>query len=348
VASPTDGAGAVNGPPAYTLSATAGRLLALTNDFRSPLDSGSSFGALLGVDDYDYVDRRWAGLALARTGGGRALGLRAEAGWAEDAGAGVGAPRGIVGDRFRANRGVDAGRYLRTLVAVEWHPDVAAEFARPGLNARLVAERGDPVGASALRYTRLEARLAGRRELDPAGALGRRLGGGTLVLAARADAGLVTGAGDAGPPSQQLFELGGREGLFGYAYKTFAGDRAAAARTAAIYSGPFLRTPVRVRRFVFPGLSPGVAVGAQAGRAEASGDAAWVAVARLGVRPVRTDDGTPAFGPASRPSDGWRAGVTAGATFFGGSVFVGGARPVDGRRDRPQGWRPVVAFGQVF
>jgi hypothetical protein len=71
-------------------------------------------------------------------------------------------------------------------------------------------------------------------------------------------------------------------------------------------------------------------------------------VARLGVRPVRAADGTATFGPASRPSDSWRAGVTAGATFFGGSVFVGGARAVDGRRDGAGGWRPVVAFAQVL
>ena len=358
VASPADGAGAgaVGGAPAYTLSLTAGRLLALTNDFRSPLDSGSSFGALLGVDDYDYVDRRWAGLALARAGGGRALAMRAEAGWAEDAGPGVAAARGLLGGRFRANRGADGGRYLRSLVALEWHPDVGAEFARPGLNARLLAERGDPLGGTpgaplgvaGLRYTRVEARLAGRREVDPAGALGRRLGGGTLVLAARADAGAVVGAGGDGPPPQQLFELGGREGLFGYAYKAFAGDRAAVGRAAAIYSGPFLRTPMRVRRFVFPGLAPGVAVGAQAGRAEASGEGARRAIARLGARAVVGADGSTAAGPASRPTDGWRAGVTAGATFFGGSVFVGGARAVDGRRDRAGGWRTVVAFGQVL
>jgi hypothetical protein len=335
VPSPADGAaaGAAGGPAAVTVSLGAGRLLALTNDFRSPLDSGSSFAALLGVDDYDYVDRRWAGLAVARTGGGRALALRAEAGVAEDVGAGVAAPRGLVGERFRANRGVDAGRYLRTALALEWHPDVAAEFARPGANARLLAERGDALGDAGLRYTRLEARLAVRREVNPGGALGRRLGRGTLALAARADAGLVAG-GAAGPPPQQLFELGGREGLFGYAYKTFAGDRAVAARTAAIYSGPFLRTPLRVRRFVLPGLAPGVAVGAQAGRAEASGPAARAAVARLGTRTVRAADGAPVVGPASRPTAGWRAGVTAGATFFGGSVFVGGARAVDGRPDR--------------
>jgi hypothetical protein len=199
-----------------------------------------------------------------------------------------------------------------------------------------------PLGA----YTRAEARLTGRRELW-AGGGGGALGRTTAFLAARADAGLVAGGGADGPPPQQLFELGSAQGLFGYGYKAFAGDRAAAARTLLAVTGPYLRAPVRVWRFALPAPAPGLAAGAQLGRVEASGAAARASVLRLGFRA----DTLAAAGrllPASRPSDGWRAGVTGGMTFFGGGVFVGAVRPVDGRRDRPQGWRGFVSFAQVL
>lgn len=330
----------------WTLALRAGRSLDLTNDFRAPLDSGSSLGALLGVDDYDYVDRRVAGLALARASGGRALLARLEAGVASDRGERAVLTRGpLVGGNFRPNRGVDAGRYLRTALTVEWHPDVAGEFVRPGLGARFYAERGDAAfGGPGLRYTRLEGRLTGRRELL-AGTAGGALGGSTLALAARGDVGAVLG-GPNGPPPQQLFELGYAQNLLGYGYKTFAGDRAATARGLVQFTGPFLRTPVRlplrpVRRFVLPGLAPGVALGAQLGWAEASNAGARASIARLGM------DAGPigALVPVSRPTGGVRASVSAGATLFGGGMFIGAARAVDGHRDAPRRWRAVVTFG---
>jgi hypothetical protein len=346
--------GAAAPGPRWTLAARAGRSLDLTNDFRSPLDSGSSFGALLGVDDYDYVDRRFAGLAVARAGGGRALLARLEAGVASDRGAAAALTRGpVLGGTFRPNRGVDAGRYLRTALTVEWHPDVAGEFVRPGLGARLAAERGDAAlggapGGRGLRYTRVEARVTGRRELLGAAA-GAALGRSTLALAARGDVGLVAGAGPGGPPPQQLFELGYAQNLLGYGYKTFAGDRAAAARGLLQFTGPYLRTPFRLplrplRRFVLPGLAPGAALGAQVGWAEASDAAARASVARLGARVGANG----ALLPASRPTDGARASVSVGGTLFGGGVFVGAARAVDGHADRPRGWRALVTFAQTL
>ncbi len=348
--------GAVGAAPAagWTLALRAGRALDLTNDFRAPFDSGSSFGAVLGADPYDYVDRRWAGVALTRAvaaagapAGARALVVRLDAGVAEDRGDSAHVRRSPVGRlRYRPNRGVDAGRYVRTALAVEWRPDVAAEFVRPGLGARLVAERGDALGAGGLASTRVEARLTGRRELLAGGGAGP-LGRSTLTLAARADAGAVAGGGAAGPPPQQLFELGRTQSLLGYGYKTFAGDRAAAARGLLLFTGPYLRSPARVWRFALPAPAPGLAAGAQLGRADAGGAGARASVARLGLR----DDTLGVGGarvPASRPSDGWRASVTAGATLFGGGVFVGAARPVDRRADRPRGWRLLVSFAQVL
>src|SRR6185436_2179342 len=44
----------------------AGRTLDMTNDFRPPLDSGSTLGAIFGVDDYDYVARNLAGVTWRR------------------------------------------------------------------------------------------------------------------------------------------------------------------------------------------------------------------------------------------------------------------------------------------
>lgn len=344
-------------PAGWSAGLRAGRTLDLTNDFRAPFDSGSSLGALLGADEYDYVDRRFAGVVLARAvaaaagpAGARSLVVRAEAGVADDRGDSNNVRRAPAGGfRYRPNRDVDAGRYVRTALTVEWHPDVAAEFVRPGAGARLYAERGDgwgALGGAGLGYTRVEGRLTGRRELY-AGAGAGALGRSTLTLAARADAGAVVGGGAAGPPPQQLFELGSAQGLFGYGYKAFAGDRAAAGRTLLLFTGPYLRAPFRVWRLALPAPAPGLAAGAQLGRVDASGAAARASVARLGFR---TDTG--AVGArrplASRPSDGWRAGVTGGLTLFGGGVFVGAARAVDGRADAPRGWRGFVSFAQVL
>lgn len=68
---------------------------------------------------------------------------------------------------------------------------------------------------------------------------------------------------------QQLIEFGENEGLPGYAFKEFGGDRAVFGRAAIAYELPFLRAPLRVRlgggrfRRVFrPGISPSIAIDA--------------------------------------------------------------------------------------
>ncbi|GJG86210.1 hypothetical protein tb265_13910 [Gemmatimonadetes bacterium T265] len=330
----------------WSLLARAGRTLDITNDFRAPFDSGSSLGALLGADEYDYVDRRFATVGVARAAAGRASLLRADVGFADDRGDSTHVRHPIFSRHtlYRPNRGVDEGRYLRTSVTLAWHPDVAAEFVRPGLGARLYAENG--VGD--LRYTRIEGMLTGRRDLLD-GATGRFLGfplaGSTLALVGRVDAGVVLAPADRGPPSQQLFELGRAQGLLGYGYKEFAGDRAGAARTALLFTGPFLRTPIRVRRLLLPAVAPGLAVTGQLGVADVSGAAARRSVARLGFR-NDTIGGGGALVPAARPSGGGRASVGAGVTLFGGAVFGGVARAVDRHADRPKGVRGVVTFNQ--
>ena len=76
---------------------------------------------------------------------------------------------------------------------------------------------------------------------------------------------------------QQLIEFGENEGLPGYAFKEFGGDRAVLGRAAIAYELPFLRAPLRVRlgggrfrRVLRPGISPSITIGAQAGWAGAT------------------------------------------------------------------------------
>ena len=324
---------------AWQLAARAGRLLDLTNDFRAPFDSGSTVGALVfSMDEYDYVDRRLATVTLTRQLGGDARAadgvperggarrtalLRAEAGVVSDRPAVTRLTRGLLrGDSvFRANRGVDPGRYVRTAASLAYHPDVAAELVRPGVGALLSYERGD----GRLRWQRIEARLVGRQSWRQ------------LTYVARVDGGAVMSRR---PPPQQLFELGESQGLPGYDYKAFAGDRAVLARALAMYATPYWRAPLRVgRRWVLPGLAPALTAGVQAGWTRASDAAALAAIARLGVR---TSTATGALEPISRPTEGVRASVNAGVRFFGGAVFVGAARRVD----RGAAWRASVTLAQ--
>jgi hypothetical protein len=318
------------------VAARAGRLLDLTNDFRAAFDSGSTVGALVfSFDEYDYVDRRLATATVTRQLGARGAGapegggtraaalLRLEGGVVRDAPAQAHVRHGLLrGDSsFRANRGVDAGRYVRTALSLAYHPDVAAELVRPGVGAVLSYERGD----GGLRWQRLEARLVGRRSWR------------ALTYAARVDAGAVVSRR---PPPQQLFELGQAGSLPGYAYKTFAGDRAVLARALAMYATPYWRAPLRLgRRWVLPGHSPALAGGVQAGWTEASDDAALASIERLGTR---VDSATGARIPISRPTEGVRASANMGLRFFGGAVFVGVVRPVD----RAGTWRWTFSLAQ--
>jgi hypothetical protein len=304
----------------WRLMARAGRSLDITNDFRNPLDSGSALGPLTGLDEYDYVDRRFAGVQAQRTLGARQWVWRVETGVADDRDTPArltNAPIGRVA--FRPNQHVDAGTYWRNAFTLAWRPDGSAEFMRPGWSGRLYAEQG--VGA--LDYTRLEARLTARRQLGP------------FTAIARGDVGALLGAS---LPTQQLFELGRTQGLPGYAYKEFAGTRAAMTRALLLWTGPWWREPVRAGNLVLPPLAPGASLALQAGATGAPGAAGLAAVNRLGV----IADATGALVPVARPSDGWRASASAGLRFFSGAVFVGGAQPLE----RGSRWRWLVALGQ--
>jgi hypothetical protein len=307
------------------------RSLDLTNDFREPYDSGSTIGALFSVDDYDYVDRHSASFGLTGfLGRRRDIRWRLEGGVGSDRYAHVTRDRGPLakGDPgFRFNRGVDVGSYHQATVKLELRPDVNAAFVRPGIGTVLQAT----VAAGDLDWRRVELRVVGRRSLGP------------VIYAAQFDAGVV--AGDSIPP-QQLFELGENQNLPGYGYKEFAGNQTAVLRGLVMYPLPLWRAPLRLGRWVLPGVGPAVSFGAQSGWADASTDAARSAIVRLGT----VNDGTlglpgSAIGaPVSRPTDAVKSSVDFRLRFFGGAVSIGVARATD----RHQSWKLIAGLAQVL
>jgi hypothetical protein len=317
----------------WTLGARVARSLDLTNDFRRALDSGTSLPAVLGsVDPYDYVDRRVASLFVRRTLGARVAAVRLELGGASDRGATTHVTQGLVRGPtpFRPNRGVDDGRYLRSVVAIDLRPDVSAEFVRPGVGGRLYYERGD----GDLRYQRAEARVVGRLELGDGGAVAghaaRQHAHGARARRRRragrrraAPAAAVRARRRRGAARLRLQDVRRRSG----------GGR----RAALVYGSPWLRTPIRLGRFAIPGVSPGLSVGVESGATSLSSAAARASLERLGPR---DHDGSP-----SRASDGARTSVVAGIRLFGGGLFAGAARPLDRHSDRRGGWRTFVAVG---
>jgi hypothetical protein len=318
----------VRGP--WTASVRAGRSLDITNDFRHPFDSGSTLAAIFGIDDYDYVDRRVAALGLKRSFPRAQAVWRVETGPARDAGAGVHLARGVFrGDSgFRTNRGVDPGAYWRTWSLLQWRPDVGAEFMRTGVGGQLSVEHatGD------LSFARLDARVVARRNRGP------------WTAALRADAGLLWG--DSLPP-QQLYEVGrNNQGLPGYRYKEFVGDRALVARGLVTRRLPVLQAPIPLGRLLLPGVSPALAAGVQTAWTTLSSAAAASANLRLGVVPLARSDSARATAEPGRPAagetDGLRASLRLGLRLFGGSVGVGVARPL-GRRGP---WKFRFEFGE--
>jgi hypothetical protein len=320
---------------ATMLGVRVGRGLDVTNDFRTPIDSGPSLSGLLSsLDLYDYVDRRSATAQFARRLGDRfGSEVRADVGIVDDRGSVARWP-GVppwIGERqaMRDNRGVAEGRYARTALTFDWRPDVSGEFLREGLGARLYYERGD----GELDYQRIEGRVASRFNRGP------------LTVAMRTDAGIVVSDD---PPPQQLFELGRTQGLPGYEYKEFAGTQAVLSRALVMWRLPLLESPVRVtRRFWLPAPTPSLAWSVQAGWTDAPSDAAQLAVAQLGFTCARPTDSSPDHPPplpvcmpVSRTTDGWRASMGVGMRFFGGAVSWMAARSLDGR-----GWRGVFSIG---
>lgn len=288
----------------------AQRSLDQTNDFRNPYDSGSTLGALLGRDNYDYLDRRSLTAQWLRFLGLRQrTQLRVNVGYVADHDVQMNLQRSPLGlgTDFRPNRSVQEGSYARSALTLEYRPDVSLEFLRSGLGARFYYERAD----GELDYQRAEARLTLRTNQGP------------LSLGARLDLGLT----DPEAPPQQLFELGQNQNLPGYDYKEFAGDQAAVFRALALWRLPFLGAPVRLtNRLWLPPVAPSVAFSVQSGWSRASTPSALATIGLLGSVPT----GHP------------RTTVSLSMRFLGGAIGVGIAKPVD----TPAPARFILEFGQ--
>ena len=298
------------------------RRLAPTQDFQRDFsDMGSSFGSFLAsIEEWDWVDRTSLSLAHVRVVENLETGLlTARIGVARDNDVAATLTRGPISSRaFLPNRHARDGSYILGSIGYEFHPNVSGALLEPGLGATLRVEGG----TGDLEWMRAEGSVSTRRYFGP------------LTFATRADAGIVLSKD---PPPQTLFELGGVAArLPGYAYKEFAGDRAAVGVAYASYSLPIFRAPRRLGRWLVPGLSPGLMGGINAGWSELSTDAARAAVLEMG-------DGTDA-NALSRPTDGIRSTAFLGLTFFGTAVNVGYARPID----HPAPWRLTFRLGQGF
>lgn len=297
----------------------ADRTLTSTNDFTAAFDNDPGIGALLGsVDNYDYIDRRGATLSVTRVLGAVDVGLATvQFGLRSDRDEQARLTKGVFAGktRFLPNRGAADGRYALGSADLEVHPNVTGDFVQPGVGARAHYE----IGSGNLDWQRIELGLSARRYL------------GSFSLAAHADGGVVLGGS---PPPQQLFELGGDQSLPGYAYKQFAGDRAALFRLFGSYRFNIWQRPIHLwRAYFIPGLSPGIAVSTQGAWTELSSPGAILAAQRLT---------TGIF--ISEPTHGAVAAVGAGITLFSDILHIGVARPVD----HPAPWKFVVGFGAMF
>lgn len=281
----------------------AARDLDHTNDFTAPLEQGAAIFMLFGAgDDFDYVDRRGVTASIARSFSRADARVRLELAGLEDRPESRRLLRGPYGgDTLRLNRPVAPGSYLLTRLTLERGRSVNGSSLGPGLGARLLLEHA----AGELDWRRVEA------------GLNLRATRGRFLFAARVDGGMVFGD----PPPQALYELGTTSGLPGYPYKQFGGDRALLLRGALLYDPPLLDAPIRLGGVVLPGLSPAPVVQWQGG---------WTAVTS-GARPSLDLLG-------SRETDGIRRSLAFRLTFFGGSIALGIARPLDHRPDWELGW----------
>jgi hypothetical protein len=322
------------GRGSWTFAGRVERALVNTNDFRPPLDYEQSLMAMLvTADDYDYLDR-----VRVTVGATRALPVRGaptvhvEVGPARDAPVTADVRYGLIhlDSAFRQNRPIAPGSYLRSAIGLDLHPDVTGDFLGPGIGASVWYERGD----GALSWQRIEGRVTARHTAKHVTYAGRL---DVIALVSRSVL------------PQQVIEFGETEGLPGYAYKEFGGDRAALLRGAVEYQLPWLRAPIRIghgarSRFFLPGLSPSLAAGVQSGWADARQASTRAALALFGTR-TETLTGTRVL--ATRPTDGVRSTVSFTLRLFGGSFGVGVAKPLGhGTANRP--WTFVIGAGQAF
>ena len=326
------GAGAVWQRNALRLEAGGARLLDVTNKFRNQFDN-PAFGAVVGRDPWDYVEREVAGAAVVRAlerDGGSIV--RLELVRATDRAVERNMEHGLSGALLRINRNITPGSYWRARGLLDWRPEVSPLFTHDGIGFRGEVE----TASGDLDYTRVEARVVLRKSLT------------SFFLIARLHAGAVFATD---PPPQQLFELGGPAGLPGYDYKEFAGDRAALFRTRLSYPLPVLALPIRIGSgLVLPSLAPAISIGFQAGFTDARSSGGLAAVRALGDKyddktgePV-TDPATGDPLPAAVATDQLRTSVDIRMGFFGDALAVGFARALE----RGRKTKFVLAFGRQF
>ncbi|MFN8573622.1 MAG: hypothetical protein U0132_16325 [Gemmatimonadaceae bacterium] len=312
---------------------TLNRTLDNTNDFRAPLDSGSTLGALFGVDDYDYVSRQTvAGTWRYEWNASQRVVSTLQLARVRDSDVQMNvfrSPIGIGSD-FRVNRGVTGGVYTRGTATLTVNPRITLGFIQPGFGAQASLQAGN----GSFQYQRLEGRGIARWH------------SGRTTVAGRLDAGAVWGRS---LPPQQLLEVGAAQNLLGYDYKAFAGNRAVVVRGMAMQTLPVFAAPFRVTpRVLLPAPTPALVLSVQSAWVGLSGDAASRALQILTL-PTPTQGtlasctGAPSHGEGG-PTCHWRTSMGVGLRFFGGALGVDVARPVDhqGR------WRFQLALGQAL
>jgi hypothetical protein len=286
------------------------RQLAHTNDFTWGIDPEPGVPPMLAGDLFDYLDRRLAGV-VARSLVSEGFGWRFEATRVQDRNVGrnvmafdpddpFAPPITQIGDT-RLIRPVFEGAYWLGRAELRMNPSAGGISLHPGLAGRLAWEGA----AGQLDWQRVEAGTSLRRMF------------GRWTLAGRADAGVLFASE---PAPQALFELGTAADLPGYDYKEFTGDRAAVARGTVMYTLPIFNAPLRAGAMWLPAPAPSPSVSLQAGWTDASAE---------------TLDLMNSYG--WRTSDGVRTTVDLRLRFFGGSVSIGAARPLD----RTGEWRFV-------
>jgi hypothetical protein len=291
-----------------------------TSDFLPPLEGPATISAFFAsIDDYDYVGRTAVELGAARAFDAAATRLlRLTVGPGRDERVRNHAARGLVrlDSTFRPNRPVATGSYVREAISLSINPRVSGEYLEPGVGLGLSYERGD----GGLRWQRADVALTARHNV------------GRVTYFARAVAAAVFG----GSPPQQLIEFGENEGMPGFGYKAFGGDRAALGRLGASYRLPYLTEPLRLRRWLtLPGPTPALSVALQGGWADAVAPATRAALAAVGT--TTGIDGTATF--RTMPTGHVRASATIAIDLFGGAIGLGVAH----RLERGGDWR--IVFG---
>jgi hypothetical protein len=279
--------------------ARAERQLAHTNDFTTALEPEPGVPPLFGAEQYDYVDRTIGGVVVRRTQR-EGFTWRLEAARAGDRNVGRNVvllenPDSVIQpiNASRLNRPAFEGDYWLGRAELRRNPGAGGLSLQPGVGLRLSAE----AAAGELSWQRAEAGLSARRMV------------GRFTLSARGDAGIVLS--DSTPP-QALFELGTATDLPGFEHKAFTGDRAALGRVGLMYTLPIFNAPIRMGSLWLPAPAPAPSVAVQVGWTDASATTLAI-MERFGWR----------------TSDGARAAIDLRMRFFGGSVSIGAARPLD-------------------